>query len=61
MTNLLYAFVRHAVRGQRHGYSDCGPVTDDELLLRDRGGKPRVPDLFKDGDEKGEFKSLAPW
>jgi hypothetical protein len=61
LTNLLYAFVRHAVRGQRHGYSDCGPVTDDELLLRDRGGKPRVPDLFKDGDEKGEFKSLAPW
>jgi putative membrane protein len=27
LTNLLYAFVRHAVRGQRHGYSDVGPVT----------------------------------
>ena len=33
------------------GYSDVGPVTDDELLTRDRGGKPRVPDLFLDAEE----------
>ena len=61
LTNLLYAFVRHAARGQRHGYSDVGPVTDAELLTRDRGGKPRVPDLFLDSDERVEFKNLDSW
>ena len=61
LTNLLYAFVRHAARGQRHGYSDVGPVTDDELLTRDRGGKPRVPDLFLDAEEAREFKGLDAW
>ena len=47
LTNLLYAFVRQCVRAQRHGYSDVGPVTDEELMTRDRGGKPRVPDIIK--------------
>ena len=61
LTNLLYAFVRHAVRGQRHGYSDVGPVTDDELMTRDRGGKPRVPDIVKDKAESEEFRALEPW
>ena len=61
LTNLLYAFVRQAVRAQRHGYSDVGPVTDDELMTRDRGGKPRVPDIVKDKAELDEFKSLEPW
>jgi predicted membrane chloride channel (bestrophin family) len=61
LTNLLYAFVRHAARGQRHGYSDVGPVTDDELLTRDRGGKPRVPDLFLNPEEAREFKALDAW
>jgi predicted membrane chloride channel (bestrophin family) len=61
LTNLLYAFVRHAARGQRHGYSDVGPVTDDELLTRDRGGKPRVPDLFLNAEEAREFKTLDAW
>jgi len=61
LTNLLYAFVRHAARGQRHGYSDVGPVTDDELLTRDRGGKPRVPDLFLDAEEAREFRALDAW
>ena len=61
LTNLLYAFVRHAARGQRHGYSDVGPVTDDELLTRDRGGKPRVPDLFLNAEEAREFRALDAW
>ena len=61
LTNLMYAFIRHAARGQRHGYSDVGPVTDDELLTRDRGGKPRVPDLFLDAEEAREFKALDAW
>ena len=61
LTNLLYAFVRQAVRGQRHGYSDVGPVTDEELMLRDRGGKPRVPDIIKDDEEMEEFRKLEPW
>ena len=61
LTNLLYAFVRQAVRAQRHGYSDVGPVTDDELMTRDRGGKPRVPDIVKDKIELDEFRTLEPW
>ena len=43
----------------RHGYSDVGPVTDDELMTRDRGGKPRVPDIVKDKAESEEFRARA--
>ena len=61
LTNLLYAFVRQALRAHRHGYSDVGPVTDEELLTRDRGGKPRLPDVFRDAAEVDEFRALEPW
>ena len=61
LTNLLYAFVRQVLRAHRHGYSDVGPVTDEELLTRDRGGKPRLPDVFRDAAEVDEFRALEPW
>jgi putative membrane protein len=35
--------------------------TDEELMLRDRGGKPRVPDIIKDKEEMDEFRKLEPW
>ena len=30
-------------------------------MLRDRGGKPRVPDVVKDKEEMEEFRKLEPW
>ena len=36
-------------------------MTDDELMTRDRGGKPRVPDIVKDKAESEEFRALEPW
>ena len=30
-------------------------------MLRDRGGKPRVPDIVKDKEEMEEFRKLEPW
>mmetsp|Transcript_30067 Transcript_30067/g.97866 ORF Transcript_30067/g.97866 Transcript_30067/m.97866 type:complete len:2075 (-) Transcript_30067:133-6357(-) len=60
LTNLMYGFIRQSIREQRHGYSDSGPVSDGELLSRDRAGKPRIPDLLRDAKEHSEFAKIDP-
>lgn len=61
LTNLLYAFIRQVVREQRHGYSDTGPVEDEEIITNDRAGKPCIASLWKDEAEFAEYKSTDPW
>jgi len=61
LTNLLYAMIRQAIREQRHGYSDTGPVSDQELITKDRAGKPRIPDLVKDQSEIAELEKVDPF
>mmetsp|Transcript_11357 Transcript_11357/g.13423 ORF Transcript_11357/g.13423 Transcript_11357/m.13423 type:complete len:2088 (+) Transcript_11357:378-6641(+) len=58
LTNLLYAFIRQAVREHRHGYSDTGPVSDEELIAKDRAGKPSIVSLFKHQAEAAEYKKI---
>lgn len=58
LSNLMFAFMRQAIREHRHGYSDTGPVEDDELLVKDRAGKPALPTLFESGAERIRYSKV---
>jgi len=50
LTNIMYAFMRQAVREQRHGYPGVPSVMDDELLKGDNMGNPSLAVLLTEKD-----------
>ena len=58
LSNIMFAFMRQATREHRHGYSDTGPVEDEELLTKDRAGKPSLPSLWNSGAERVRYSRI---
>ena len=60
LTNVLYACMRHAVRDLRVGDPHGEVLTDKDCVERDPTGKPKLPDLLKEGEAAKLLSLSAP-